>query len=262
MRTADSAPEPALRTVDRALALISYLADQPGHQSLGTIALALGMNKAVVHRLLKTLGSHQYVVQDPATRAYALGPEAKRLGGREPDTLDVRVIARTTMRAIADATGFSAFLTVPLADDAICIERAEATALLRISYEAGRRHPYHAGAPGKVLLAHLDPQRRREILGRIPLQRYTKATTISPKKLHAEIDEIRMLGYACSNGELELGVGGIAAAIVDPHERPLAAISIAAPSAALTDRAIREIGGRLVRAAADIGRSFGRPANR
>jgi DNA-binding IclR family transcriptional regulator len=254
-----AAPEPALRTVDRALALLSHLGERPGAHALSELAADLGMNKAVLHRLLKTMEARGYVVQDARRRRYGLGPAARRLA-QSGDSGEVRTLARETMHELARSTNLSTFLTVPLANDAVCVERAESSAMIRVSYEVGRRHPYHAGAPGKALLAHLDEAHRDDVLRRRPLTRFTRATTVSVTALRRELDTIRKRGYAVSVDELEAGISGVAAVILDAADRPLAALSVAAPTGALGPRALAGVGERLVAAAHEVSRRLGRAA--
>ena len=65
--------------VDSALKLLTYVAEHP---NLGVTELAsqLGINKSRTYRMLCTLELHRFVVQDPRTSTYALGPQAFVIG--------------------------------------------------------------------------------------------------------------------------------------------------------------------------------------
>jgi DNA-binding IclR family transcriptional regulator len=235
----------SLHTVDRALTLLSYLSDHPGAHQLRELAAALAMNKAVVYRLLRTLEGHGYATQDALTSAYRIGPRALTLA-RHDDPASVFAQAREPMQALARESSFSTFLTLPLATDCICIDRAEAQTTLRVSYSIGRRLPYHAGAPGKALLAAFDPARRLQALGRGPLERFTETTIVRADALETELARIRRRGFATSIGEVESSVSGIAAVIEDGARQPLAVLSISGPSAALLESRFESLGRRLI----------------
>ena len=61
--------------------LLQFLGGSP---SLGVSAIAreLGLSKAVVHRILRSLVDRRLLEVDPETRAYGLGPAAVALGAR------------------------------------------------------------------------------------------------------------------------------------------------------------------------------------
>jgi IclR family acetate operon transcriptional repressor len=50
-----------------------------------------------------------------------------------------------------------------------------------------------------------------------------------------ELAEVRRLGYAHNEGESEVGVGSVSAAVCDHHGKPVASISISVPLARMTE---------------------------
>jgi DNA-binding IclR family transcriptional regulator len=238
-------PDPGLQTVDRALTLLSYVSDHPRAHQLRELSTALSMNKAVVYRLLRTMESHGYITQDAMTNAYRIGPRALTLA-RYADPASVFERAREPMRALARESSFSTFLTLPLATDCICVDRAEAQTALRVSYSIGRRLPYHAGAPGKALLATFDAARRLHALGRGPLERFTDATIVDGDALAIELARIRSRGFATSAGEVESSISGVAATIEDDAGHALAVLSISGPSSLLHESLFESLGRRLI----------------
>jgi IclR family transcriptional regulator, acetate operon repressor len=247
-----------LQTVDRALTLLSYLnANERPHQ-LRELAAALMMDKAVMHRLLRTMIAHAYVVQDAGTAAYRLGPRARALG-RHGDQADIFGIAREPMRELAAETGCSTFLTLPLVRDTVCVDRVEANAMVRVSYDIGRRLPYHAGAPGKALLAAFAPARRQRALGDKLLERHTARSITSRSELDRELARIGRRGFATSVGEIEENISGVAAVIYEASGEPAAALSISGVSVILRETMFADLGARLMRAAGAISRDLGAP---
>ena len=77
----------------------------------------------------------------------------------------------------------------------------------------------HATSSGKVLLAYMAPEQRRELLGTAGLKRLTRHTITSPKELEKQLEAAVRDGYACSVEELEDGLNTIAAPIRDHTAR-------------------------------------------
>ena len=67
-------PRIETRALDRGLQLLSTLAETPEGLSAPDLAEHNELNRATVYRLLSTLGARGYVVQDPESRRYSLGP--------------------------------------------------------------------------------------------------------------------------------------------------------------------------------------------
>lgn len=248
--------EQRLHTVDRALTLLTFLNEHRGAHHLRDLATALDLNKAVVYRLLRTMQSHRYVAQDPETAAYRIGPRARALG-RGNDPTDVFAVAREPMRDLARSSGLSAFLTLPLAYDCVCVDRAEANTTVRVSYEIGRRLPYHAGAPGKALLATFDARRRADALGSGLLKRFSAATIVSRTSLKTDLARIVRRGFATSAGEIEDDVSGIAVVIYDATGNAAAALSLSGLNNTLRAPLFDRLGRQLVAAARAISTDLG-----
>ncbi len=69
----------------------------------------------------------------------------------------------------------------------------------------GKILPLHCGAAGKVLLAYLSDKERKRILYGKPLAKFTPSTITDPALLEADLEQIRLDGYAVSVGEREEG---------------------------------------------------------
>lgn len=246
-----------LQTVDRALRLLVYLNENEGAHQLRHLAAALAMDKAVVHRMLRTMATQGFVAQDDASGAYSLGAQARALG--RPDSAYLFAVAREPMQALMAATGFSIFLTLPLARESVCVDRVEAQRTVRVSYEIGRRLPYHAGSPGKALLAAFSGERRTRALGDGLLERFTAKTIVSRAALDRELARIVDRGYATSHGELEDGISGVAAVVCDARAQPVAALSLSGLATTMPESRFASLGARLGAAADSISRRLGAP---
>ena len=97
-------------TIDRALALLSYLAHHPDGAGVRSLGTALGMSPSTVFRLLDALRRNGFARQDESTGKYVIGVQAIQLGLAGLAAFDLTAIAPTYLRTLVEETGESAFL--------------------------------------------------------------------------------------------------------------------------------------------------------
>src|SRR4051812_50047929 len=83
----------AVRSVDRAAALLLALGESQGEAGVTELARRLGLHKSTASRLLATLQKRGLVEQDDETGKYRLGLVVIRLAERAERTLHLRRIA-------------------------------------------------------------------------------------------------------------------------------------------------------------------------
>ena len=96
------ADDAAVRSVDRAAALLVCLAEADGSASVTDLSHALDLHKSTVSRLLSTLERRGLVEQDRESGHFRLGVGIIRLAQSAERTLDLRAIALPEMEALAD----------------------------------------------------------------------------------------------------------------------------------------------------------------
>jgi DNA-binding transcriptional ArsR family regulator len=94
----------AVRSVDRAAALLLALGDCPGEAGVTELARRLGLHKSTASRLLATLEKRGLVEQDGDSGKYRLGLVVIRLAERAERTLDLRSIAMPELDRLARST--------------------------------------------------------------------------------------------------------------------------------------------------------------
>jgi DNA-binding IclR family transcriptional regulator len=97
---------------------------------------------------------------------------------------------------------------------------------IAIRVSAGEQMPLHSTAIGKVLLATLDADRARALLGS-RLARVTERTITDPDKLLRSFNRVRSQGFATVREENLPGVLSVGAPVHDASGAIVAAISIA-----------------------------------
>ena len=215
-----------LESVDRALRLITLL--QSG-QSVSVTAAAqyLDVVPSTAHRLLGALVRRDYAVQDDQRR-YSAGPALK---GR-PMSITVGALSAAAapfLQELHDAFDETAHVMVLDGPHIRFVDGIESSKALRVSVRSRGTMPAHCSAGGKVMLAALS---RSEIDARYQdgLPEWPTAKITDLAMLHDELEVVRHRGYGVNLEETEPGVSGVAAAVVTPSGRPIAALTLAVPS--------------------------------
>lgn len=252
---------PGARSLEKALDLLYSFGPHSPEQSLSQISRKLHFPPSTARRLLKAMVSRGLVQQDPITQRYRLGSGILFLASIAQNGLDIRRIALPVIEKLRDATGENTALHELREGKRICIEKAESKEVLRDTILIGDQFPAHCGASGKVLLAYLKEEELRKYLQSGPLRALTPRTITDPKKLMAELSNIRRKGFAFSSGERVMdGLCAISAPIFDHKGRVPYSLTIT-----LTPFRLRAKGReRLVRlvkeSAAEISKKLGMPS--
>jgi DNA-binding IclR family transcriptional regulator len=243
-------------TVERALALLQYLARHPGDHGVRALAVALNLSPSTTYRLLDTLAETGFVRQDRQTERYSIGVASVQLGIAALGALDLTTVAPPCLRALVAETGESAFLAV-LDDSAVVyLLKEEGRHSIRTTARLGSRRPLHCTALGKALLSALPPEEAAALLARAGMPALTPHTITDPAALLAQLAEVRQRGYATDNEEVEEGLACVAAPIRDYRGTTIAAVSMAGPVARVLPHE-EQFGRRVAAGAAEISAGLG-----
>src|SRR5829696_3716641 len=145
----------AEHAVGRALALLDALAEGPA--GVNALARRIEVNPSSASRLLATLERGGLVEREPGG-PYRLGLHVVALADRVLAGLDLRDVARPQLRALVEATGETATLSVPGGDEAVTVDFVPGGSSVVSMARLGRPSIGHATAVGKVLLAFAGVQ--------------------------------------------------------------------------------------------------------
>jgi IclR family transcriptional regulator, KDG regulon repressor len=220
----------AVKSVDRALAILESFEESSPFLTAQEIASRVGIPRPSVYRFLKTLCEKNFLVEvgETESRRFAVGSSLLRLAKLAFGQGELRRIAQPIMRLAADKSNESTYLSVRHVSQAVCIENFDAQAPLRYGGRVGNTYPLYAGSP-KVILAFLDPDLRDHLINETALQPITKATVTNRDELRRRLTAIRRRGFEISNGEIFPGTCAIGAPVFDENDAVIAVLSIGAP---------------------------------
>lgn len=209
------------------LDMLEVLAKTRKPMALGAIAAAVGMSKPGTHRVLDTLCTRGFVVWAEGG-FYSLGSKTWELGLAVP-VMQFVPLAIPVMQRMADRMGDGAILgALDVGFEVVYLHVIESREPVRVYTDTGSRLPPHVTSTGLACLAWLPPERLREILPKVLLER-TPETMTSRDELLRELGLIRERGYAATLGTYQTDIGGVAAPVFGPGGAVIAALCVSSP---------------------------------
>lgn len=230
--------------VERAIEVLSILADCPSGLTLSALARRTGIPPSTLISILSSLVRTHAVAVDGGKR-YRLGLGIFQLGQAFLQGDKLTSSFAELGRELSAATGETVQLGVLSGRDVIYVARHESSAAIGLVTRLGRRIPAHASAQGKVLLAQLSDDQVYDLLASEPLEALTPRTITDFEVLMREFQTIRARGLGEAREECIPGLHCFAAPIFDHREEAVAAISVSVPSVRV-DAKRRNVLGRLV----------------
>jgi len=244
--------------LDRALAVLGYLAHHHEGRSLSRLAADLSLPMSSTHDLLQALVEIG-AVRLAGPRVYALGPRAVALGLSISESVQLRPVARPHLRALSEEINENVYLAMRTGDEVVYADRYEASQLLSVVIELGGGRPLHGSAVGK-LMAAFDPELETKVLSSSRLEQFTPFTLVKRDELRAEYAAIRDRGYSVSDGESVEGIIGLATPIVDRDGTVVAAVHVSAPRGRLSDDRLPVVVSQMINTGGAVSRQLGASA--
>jgi DNA-binding IclR family transcriptional regulator len=238
--TADS-EKTSIQVIERMISLLDALATYPDPVSLKELAGVTGLHPSTAHRILNDMVLKRFVDRsEPGT--YRLGMRLLELGNIVKSRLDVREASLDLMRKLHRKTNQTINLSVRQNDEIIYIDRAfSERSGMQVVRAIGGRAPLHLTSTGKLFLSIDDPKTVHAYAARTGLNGHNRNSITDLAKLEGELSQVRELGYARDNEELELGVRCMAAGIYDDSGKLIAGLSISAPADRLQDAWLEDL---------------------
>lgn len=241
-----------VRSVQRALDILSLLTDDKPAVTIREIVEATGLAKTTVIRLVQTL--EQSGLLWATSTGYHAGPGLWRWAHLAKRSWELPPETQRTMRDLAARYRETVNLYVLRDIYRVCVAQQESPQPLRHVVHVGDELPLWAGASSKVLLGDAS----EALLLRVARSSPYGDTHV--KRLREWIDDAAVHGFAYSHGEREEGLSAVAAPITGRSGTVVAALSLSGPTVRFTDDRVREFAEALRQAAQQMSeRGFSHP---
>lgn len=241
------------KSLEKGMKILSLFDRDHTRRSLAEITKITGFNKTSAYRFVNTLVALGYLKKSNNNRAIKLGPKALLLGQNFVQGFDLL----QTIKPLIDNNFIERKVTIDSALlydlTLISLYRREAVNLIHLRLPMIMTE-MHARAMGKVVLAYLPENEKMRYFETCTLEKYTPNTTVDRDELLAELDNIKMRGYAINNEEYVSGLVCMGAPLINYQTQTVVgAVSFDFPASEYSPESIeRDFTGVVTKLAGDI----------
>lgn len=214
----------------RTLLILEVLGQQSEPMSPAEVGRAIGLPKQTVHRLCNTLLEEGFLVRDERRRGLRPGRRARMLSSGIMHSSASHMVRNRILQNLSDATGETVNYVVPEDRGMAYLDRVETDWPIRIQLPVGSTVPFNCTASGKMYLACLPKNRRKQLVRVMHLEKLTETTITDPEALLEELALTAKRGYSLDNSEFVDMMNAIAAPVLDKSGRYCASLAIHAPT--------------------------------
>ncbi len=207
-------PQPAktMRSLERALEVLGVLEESRKPLRLTDVARESGLHIATAQRILGVLERFGYIAQERG--GYTIGVTALANAHAYLVTSTMPQVSGPVLRELAEATGLTASISVPVDLRRVLIARVDGASPLRYQLPVGQRLPIHMGT-GRVVAAYLPEEQLRQLIDEVVPFAMANGEVIDEPMFRRMLDEVRAQGYATSQSERVPGAASVGAPILD-----------------------------------------------
>lgn len=239
-------------TVGKALDVLDQVAGYGRPVRFATLLSDSGYPKATLYRLLQTLVSQNMLEYDADTQFYRLGVRLVRLAHGAWLQSSLAPIARPFLDELSVALGHTVHLAQLDNAQVLYVDKRNATQPLEMFSDAGKVGPAYCTGVGKAMLAFLPHEDQKRAINQQSFHAFTPQTYTTPEALSAELEAIRVRGFAFDREEHEPGIICLAYPILTGSGRVLGALSVTGSTQKMTLDDLATYAPRLGETAADI----------
>jgi IclR family pca regulon transcriptional regulator len=214
-----------MTSLARGLAVIQAFSQSQQQLTTSQISSKTGFSRAAVRRCLYTLVRLSFAGSDD-NRHFYLRPRVLTLGHSYLSSMPLAVAAQPILDHVSHVFRESCSIATLDGAEIVYIARANVTRIMSIDLGVGSRLPAFCTTMGRVLLAHLPPEKLDEILEQIVFKKFTERTVVGAEKLRQILRIVQRNGYSIIDQELEHGLRALAVPIRNPAGKVVAALNV------------------------------------
>ena len=213
--------------VDKMLDIIEYMAAETEGKTLKQLSDALSIPAASTFRLIRNLLDRGYVREYPeGSGRYKIGLRFLHLNSMLLNQMDIVLLAKPIMKDLALITGQTAQLGVLQGYEVTYLMQEMPNMPLNLMAYQHLSLPVNVSAAGKVLVAFLGDDQKKEFIKNCKLPKQVKNTITDKVKFETELQKVRKQEFAFDDEEYGEGIGCLSAPVFDHTGNCIAAIGI------------------------------------
>ncbi|MGH3252014.1 MAG: IclR family transcriptional regulator [Trebonia sp.] len=201
--------------VQRALELLKLLAESEDAVAVRDVAALLGLPPSTSHRLLHQFVSAGFVVADPASKRYRIGPELHRVVALIQSRSSLATTVQPFLDELTAACDEASLFAVFDRATATVAFAAKADSSQALSYRISLNTPVSAywGSSSQVILAYLPEPDLRRVLAAAHPSPVGNRPPLDEDAFRADLAAIRERGWILTRGEKLPGAVGTSAPV-------------------------------------------------
>ncbi|MEW6264516.1 MAG: IclR family transcriptional regulator [Thermodesulfobacteriota bacterium] len=243
-------------TLAKAIEIFDLFLDKRDSLDVYEIAKSLHMPKSTAYAYLAFLKDNRFLDAADKPGKYKLGLRFLDYASIIRNQLDLTSVALPHMRELSKLLRSTIILTVHRGEYSYIVGKVEHDVGLVYIRNIGDRMPLYSGASSKIHLAYMKDSEIDQYLRNTELKKLSKHTITSRDKLIEDLRKIRRLGYAFSNQEIDIGVCGAAAPILNGEGGVVASICVVGPVNKINKKNLETIAGAVINCARAVSREM------
>jgi IclR family transcriptional regulator, acetate operon repressor len=236
--------------LDRAIAILTFVAEQKKAVTAAEIGAALSLPLPTAHRLIGNLEQRGLIQKALGTKRYVVGNKLVTLSAKAIGSAFRTARRPAVLSAVAHKSREQCD-KLDVRDKEVDYDDTEPSKQPHDQQlDPGNPAPLQITSTGKIYMSRLPLKVRRKLVHSLRLVRYTPTTIADPDELLALIEETRRRGWAKTNEEFVQGVVGCAVPINSPAGDLIACLGVSVPAARVTFADLDQLIGPLQKAAA------------
>lgn len=235
----------SVRAVERAIDVLFSFSQQEPVLDIPALQERTGLSRTTLYRLLRTLESRGLIYSFGNPLRFQLGARFGLLASTWTPAPALVALAAGPLEQVWRSTQETVALMIPVsASHRMCVFERKSPQALSFSRGVGYTEPLHAGASGKVILAHLPPEQRKQSL--------RHANRRAHDQIVRDIETVLQDGVLVTHAELMAGTVAVASPVLTTIGQPVAAVCVFGTQLRLRGAAMRSCRSETVRAAREI----------
>lgn len=245
-----------MSTIEKALRLLEYFSVDRPEIGLTEFKNMASLDKGTAHRYLNSLRECGFLEQNPATKAYRLGPAVIRLATVREKTVPLKATAMPYVDEMAGKLQELAHASLPQSNGMSNLYMIDGgISGTRVGFDVAEILPYYATSSGIAMLAYGNPDYLVKVKKSKRLK-FTEETAISNEDIERLVNDCKSKGFAAAGPSFDNEVCSVALPFFDHTGRAIGTLAIATPSSRMTRNMQANITALLANAARKLSRDL------
>lgn len=244
-------------TLRKAIEIFDFFLERESAVTVNEITQALKMPRSTTFAYLAFLKKHGFINDSEEPGKFRLGLRFLEYAYTIKSQIPLTSIALPYMRRLAASVEETVGLSIPISKFSCMIERIQKGTGIIYTMRLGSHIPLHCGSASRTLLAFKPDDEIKKYIKETTLKSYNGKQIVDPEKLWDNLMKVRKWGYAYSDGEIEVGVRGVASPIFNHEDQVIAALVIAGPSTRMNKKKINTVKNKVIEATTKLSQELG-----